>query len=525
MLRPRHPALLLLCLAWLVPGLIGHAPWKGGDANNFIRFLALWQHGDGWVPGLAMDAYPPLYTWLATATAWLSSPFLALHDGARLASGVFIALALWFTARAAHALYGEDHRWPAKLALLGSVGLLLRGHDMFAYSAQLAGFAMVLDGLARLPNRARSGWTLAAGLSVMLLATGLVEALALTLLAAALPLLFADYRSEAAKRGLRIGLLAAMGMCLIWLTILWVRQEPLIPALQLQRWLLWAKPGYQLKPFYVMGLLPWYLWPAWPLAAWALYRTRRTWREPVTLLPLGALLVLFAVFSLSINSGEDKLLALTVPTALLASAGVMTLRRGAAYAFLWFSVMLFGFLAIVFWVYWSAHDLAMPARLAQRLIRLGVEGVGDLRKWPLIFGVVATAVWVVFIARLKRTPMRPLLVWSAGITFVWVLMLTLFVSVIDPRLGYAGVGKALKKQIPANACLNLRGVSAQVRGLLAYHSELDLRATPAQECGWLLVQSKRRQATQSPASHWMLKTEIARPGDREYHFLLYARRR
>ena len=67
---------------------------------------------------------------------------MSLHDGARLASGVFIALALFFTARAAHALYGADYRWAAVLALLGSVGLLLRGHEMNAYTAQLVGVAM-----------------------------------------------------------------------------------------------------------------------------------------------------------------------------------------------------------------------------------------------------------------------------------------------------------------------------------------------------------------------------------------------
>ncbi len=472
-----------------------------------------------------MESYPPLYSWVAAVTAWLTSPFLALHDGARLASGVFIVLALFFIARAASALYGEDHRWAAVLALLGSVGLLLRGHEMNAYTAQLAGVAMVLDALVRIPKDPRSSWTLAAGLSVMLLATGLIEPLALGLLAASFPLFSPTYRSETAKRGLLVGLLAAMGVGLAWLALLWFRQEALIPALQLQRWSLWAKSGEQLKPFYVIGLLPWYLWPTWPLAAWALYRTRRAWREPTTLEPLVVLLVMFTIFSLSINSGEDKLLALTVPTALLASAGVMTLRRGAAYAFLWFSIMLFGFLGIVFWVYWSAHDLAIPARLARRLIKLGVEDVGDLRILPLIIGALATVVWVVFTARLKRSPVRPLLVWSAGITFVWVLLLTLFLDVFDARLSYARVGEVLKNQVPSDACVNIRGMGSQPRILLAYHSGLDFRAIPVTECNWLLVLRKRSQPAPPLAPHWVDSKKFMRPGDREYFFLLYARRR
>lgn len=517
--------MLLLCLAWLLPGLIGHAPWKGVDASNFVRFLALWQHGDWLLPGRAMEAYPPLYTWLAAATAWLSVPLLALHDGARLASGVCIALALWFTARAAQALYGEDHRWPATLALLGSVGLLLRGHEMNAYTAQLAGVAMVLDGLARLPQQARHGWTLAAGLGVMLLATGLIEPLALAALAAGLPLLSPVYRSATAKRGLLLGLLVATGLGLLWWGVLQAQHEPLIPALQLQRWPLWTKPGYALKPLYVIGVFPWYLWPTWPLAAWALYRMRRDWRAPGSWLPLTVLLVLLGLFSFSISPSEDKLLALTIPTALLASAGVMSLRRGAAYAFLWFSVMLFGFLGLVFWVYWSAHDLGLPARLARRLLNLDVEGVGELRVLPLLVGALVTATWVVFMLRVERTPLRPILVWSAGISFIWVLMLTLFLEVFDARLSYTRVGEALQNQVPAGTCINVRGMGAQARTLLAYHSGRDLRAIPVKECNWLVVQRKRRQPPPELASHWVVNKEIVRPGDREYYFQLYARRR
>lgn len=524
MLRLRNPALVLLCLAWLLPGLVGHAPWRGGDGSNFVRFLDWWQHGGWVVHGLAYDAYPPLYYWLAAATAWLTSPVLALHDGARLASGVFIALALLFSARAAQALYGEEHRWAAVLALLGSVGLLLRGHEMNAYTAQLAGVAIVLDGLARLPNNARGGWIVAVGLSVMLLATGLMEPLALALLAACLPLLIPAYRSEQAKRGLLLGLLSAAVLCLLWIILLWTRQEPLLQVLQLQRWLVWAQ-AYQFKPMAVLGRLPWYLWPGWPLAGWALYQARRKWREPATLMPLLVLLVLLAVFSVGINSGEAKILALTAPTALLAAVGLMSLRRGAANAFLWFSVMLFAFLGIVFWVYWSAHDLAVPARLAKRLIKLGGENIGDLRVIPLLIGIVVTAIWLIFIARVPRSPLRPLLVWSAGISFVWVLLLSLFLGVFDPRLSYTRVAEVLSKQVPHGECVNTRNLGAQQRVLLAYHSGLELRASASADCGWLLVQGKRRESPGFVEPRWELRQQTQRAGDRVDLFRLYARRR
>lgn len=484
----------------------------------------MWRHGDWLLPGMGDQTFPPLYLWVANLTAAITSPFLAPHDGARLASGAFMAIALFFTARAAGALYSDDHRWPAALALLGSVGLLLRGHEMNAYTAQLAGVAIVLDGLARLPHEPRQGGVLAIGLSVMLLATGLIEALALLALAATLPLFIAAYRQPPALKALTLGILAALAVGGAWVAILWLKNEPLIAALQLQRWPAWAATGHT-KPGYVISVLPWYLWPALPLAAWAVYCKRREWRAPASLLPLLALFVLFVIFSSRINPDENILLALTVPTAILASAGVMQLRRGAAYAFLWFSVMLFGFLGLVVWVYWSAHDLGAPARLAQRLVRLGLGDVGQLRMLPLLAGLIITATWVIFVARLERSAYRPLLVWTAGITFIWVLLLTLFLSVFDARLSYAGVGAALKAHTDQRACINARGMGPQARTLLAYHSERDIRAMPVKACNWLLVQRKREQPPPNLAAHWVLDREIVRPGDRDYYFQLYARQR
>ena len=115
---------LLLCAAWLLPGLIGHAPWKGGDGEHFVQLWLLLKNG---VAPQSVSA-TPLYYWVATGTAWLTSAFLPLADGARLASGLFIALALFFVARTARLLYGVESAWAAALTLLGCMGLLVRGH-------------------------------------------------------------------------------------------------------------------------------------------------------------------------------------------------------------------------------------------------------------------------------------------------------------------------------------------------------------------------------------------------------------
>ena len=57
--------------------------------------------------------------------------------------------------------------------------------------------------------------------------------------------------------------------------------------------------------------------------------------------------------------------------ALLATPGAPTLRRGAANAWYWFSIMGFTFFILVAWVYWSGLELGVPPRLHAHLHRIG----------------------------------------------------------------------------------------------------------------------------------------------------------
>jgi len=504
--------LLLLCAAWLLPGLVGHAPWKGGDSEHFVRLLLQ--------TDATFLAAPPLYYWTATATAWITSPFLALHDGARLASGLFVALALWAVARTARVLYGAEAGWASVLILLGCVGLLVRGHELNAATAQFAAAAVMLYGIAGLPQQARSGWALGLGAVLLLLAGGAAEALLFLLLAVLLPLGLSDYRTPAARQGLAWGVAGALAAGAAWLAFLTMQQVSWVHALNLQRWL----DADGLRPGYYLGILGWYAWPAWPLAAWAVYRGRRQWRTPGMVLPVAALAVLLGVYAFDATPGEKQGLILLLPLTLLGAAGLFSLRRGAANALLWFALMLFGFIGLVLWVYWSAHDLGTPERLARRLVKLGMTGVGELRPWAFALGLVVTLVWIGFLTRVERSPLRPILVWTASMTFIWVLLMALFMAPLDRRLSYVSVGDALAAKVPAGACIQTGEVRNDQRLLLAYHSGRQLLAVDA-GCDWLLVETRRRGAEPQPAADWTKQWEGGRPGERADRFHLYVRQR
>ncbi len=106
----RDAALCALVVAWLIPGLVGHDPWKPDEAYTFGLIFHIRETGDWLVPTLAGEPFvekPPLYFWTA---ALLSYPFgwlMPLHDAARLATAFYVALTLLFTALTARRLYGD----------------------------------------------------------------------------------------------------------------------------------------------------------------------------------------------------------------------------------------------------------------------------------------------------------------------------------------------------------------------------------------------------------------------------------
>lgn len=142
-------AIGLLCalLVCLLPGTLGHPPWKQDEAYSFGIIQHMVESGQLLVPTNAGQPFlekPPLYYWTATLFAHWLRPVLPLHDAARLASAFYTGLAAVFAtlfARASFAAARLTDRWVLMtLALyLGSVGMIKHVHDLFTDVALCAG--------------------------------------------------------------------------------------------------------------------------------------------------------------------------------------------------------------------------------------------------------------------------------------------------------------------------------------------------------------------------------------------------
>ena len=527
--------ILILCLAWLLPGLVGHDPWKPDEAYTFGVVYEILQGGSWIIPQIAGEAFvdkPPLFHLTAAFSAMFFSPFLPLHDGARLAAGLWISLTLLFTALAARELHGPRHGLMGALLLLGCLGLVVRSHQLITDLAALAGFAMAYYGVAlALRKSGPGGFWIGSACGIVFMTQGIPEAAMVAAIALLLPLAAKHWRTPRYAAALIVAAVAVLPWLVIWPALFYQRDPALfdawLTAENLARFFGTRNPAAGIA--YYLRILPWYAFPVWPLALWALWRARRqqVLSSPPVILPALGLGVTLLMLGFAAESRELYALPMLLPLTLMAVPGVDALRRGAANGWYWFSMMAFTFFILIGWFYWGALELGVPAKLHGHLhtIRPGYDF--GFRWLPFVLGLAYSAGWFALLVRLKRGPERPLIVWVGGLTAVWALMATLFIGWVDTQKSYRSMIADINRAMPAQySCMASRDVGEAQRAMLHYFAgirTLRVESRPkAFACDLLLVQGRPLDELMMTAD-WKKIWEGHRPGDKDERFRLYQR--
>ena len=523
---------IIVCAAWLLPGLVGHDPWKIDEAVVF-GIVAEILRGGSWVlftiAGEPHQGKAPLFIWTAAALAKLLGGILPLHDAARLAAGLYMAATLAALSGACQILMGERAVRMGVLLFLGCLGLLVRAHELSTALAGLTGVAIGLWGLAlALKRPAAGGAATGAGIGIAFLGGGILPAVMLGMLVVVLPLAGAAWRSR--RYAITAATAAAVALPLL---ALW----PLLLAAFAPGWMRlwwdafastrWNDPFGHDGLFYLARILPWYAWPAWPLAVWSLWRARRglATRNDL-LLPLVALVVFFVTVSVLGEAREVDALPVLLPLAILGVAEIESMPRGSASALDWFGMTTFFLFALLIWLGWVAALTGAPAFAAQYLQR---EVPGFTYRFDFIaFALAAllTLMWLAVVARSLRSTRRAIVNWAAGITMVWMLVMTLGLPLVDQARSYRGLAARVAQNLPRDFnCVARRGVGDAQRALLDYFANLRTFADdqPAgQRCNVVLVQASPLRVPAAPPGAYEL-WRGARPGDRNELFILYRR--
>ncbi|MDQ3195615.1 MAG: glycosyltransferase family 39 protein [Pseudomonadota bacterium] len=531
-LRPDQIAIAVtIFLAWLLAGLLGHDPWKPDEAHTFGVVYEILQNGNWLTPKLAGEPFmqnPPLYYMVAAGFARLFEPLLPLHDGARLASGLFLILTLTFTGLTGRELYGRGYGVVAAVILIGCLGLLVRAHQIITDVALLTGVAIGLYGLA-LAERRRigAGLWLGAGVGIGFFSQGLFAPLVFALIAVVLPTFFAAWRTRAYFVCLAVAALMAAPWLAFWPYALHLRAPVLFDA-WLETNILNLFDFNPSEPAYYVSILPWFAWPALPLALWTLWYGRSSaWRSAGFQLPVASFIVMLLVLSLATESSEVYALPLLLPLALLASASATSLRRGAANALDWFGIMTFGLMAALLWLGWWALLSGEPARLAARLTRYLPDFQAEFGAFAFGVSFVFSLLWIALVARTGRSNRRAFINWAGGITLVWLMAMTLWLPFIDTAKSYRSTFVSLKQSLPAGwQCIASQGIGESQRAMLHYFADVVTRrierAGDTGGCELLLVQTTASDQD-SRGDAWRKIWEGQRPGERHERYRLYRR--
>lgn len=526
-------ALLLgaLILIWVVTGLVGHDPWKPDEATGFGLIYSMLQSGNWLVPVLAGESYmdkPPLFYWTAALSAKLFSPLLPLHDGARLASGAYVALTLLFTGLAGRKLYGENRGWAAAIILMGCVGMLVRAHQMIPDLALLAGCAMMMLGYTFSQERAvRAGVLIGTGMGIGFMSKGFIAPVLFILIAVLLPALFRNWRTRNYFSSLGIAILCALPWLTVWPLLLYLHSPQLFTdwvwTHNIGHWLDYAKSGPTRESLYYLKNLPWIAWPALPLAAWTVWQSRRRLAQRDDLhLPLVAFGVMFITLSLVPHIKEVFALPMLLPITLLATASLSSLKRGAANALDWFGLMTFALFAIAMWWGWAGLLLDNHAKITLLLKDYQPGFEPDFHATPFAIAIVATVLWLVLAWRVGRSMRRAVVNWAAGITLVWILAMTLWLPWLDSGKSYRGMVASLKQSMPEQyQCIGRDNLGEGQRAMLHYFGNIITRHDPDDRCDLRLIQGDKLSRPLPDEARWEKVWEGSRLGDKNEHYRLY----
>ena len=529
--------LVLLVAAFLIPGLTGHDPWKQDETYIFSIVHHMMLTGDWIVPHASGEPFmekPPLYYWAAALLSKGCSSWLPLYDGARLATGLFMAMTFLFVGLTARRWWGEGHGRAAVLCLMTCLGLVYESHIMLTDVPMLTGFAIASYGFSRALERPLAGgFWLGIGVGVGFLAKGLLVPGVIGVTALALPLLFPKWRGPVYERSLGIALLAAAPWLFIWPVALYLRSPALFHdwfwANNVGRFLGFSvnQLGASNNPAFWPKTLPWFAFPALPLAALTLWRRRRD-IEGSSPLQFGivAFSTYLAVLLVSASARNGYGLPMLVALAVLAAPSVASLPAAFNRRFDTGSRWLFSLLAAFLWTVWAFMQLDGHAPAWTFLTRsLPADYTMPFLPWAFVVALLATLLWLLSWSRLPRLQDRALTSFAAGLTLSWLLFATLWLPWMNEAKSYRAVFASMQPHLPVN-CHQIAAIrlDESASAMLLYYCGVKAaprKAVPLPGDDVLIIEGRLASPPHTLPAGWQLSWNGCRHGDTHEHFWLF----
>ncbi len=554
-------ALVLFSVLYVLPGFIGRESWKVADASGFGVMLSIARGDSLWAAPSIFGQLPDTAALLPYWLGAISIKLFAIFDpefAARIPFAMLLGLTMagvWYSVyQLAHlpmaqpvvfAFGGQAKRHDyaramadaGLLMLLACLGLARMGHETTADLASLGMVSLMLWSASawivpKNVNRWRPivAWFVGVvGLALSgqsLLATLLSVSVGVYLLhigqapvndndTGQHPLASSNFKHMA-----RLGALATAATSM---------------ALYVMPDTVWQAHNYQLTVESALGwqrwlkLLVWFLWPAGPLALWALWRWRAQWRSPHIWLPL--LFSAMTFITAMLSSRPERAVLLTLPSlAVLASFALPTLKRRASALIDWFALLFFSGAGFIVWVVWLAMHTGFPTQPAANVARLAPGFDPQFAAIPTLLAVLATGIWLRLIWWRSRSVVpalwKSLVLSAGGSTLCWLLLMTLWMPLLDHGLSYGPMARTISSVLDSSQCVRTIGLTQDQLTSLEYHGRLQVRPDASgQDCGFLLVSSDAYASIDHVISlpQWALLKQVWQVNKRSEVIYIYQR--
>ena len=542
--RLARSVLMLVCAVYVLAGFVGRDAWRNDDVVAVAHMGEIAYGHSSWLePTLAgmPTEYPGLLPyWLGAASLKLLAPAVGPDMAVRIPFMAMLVLALactWYgtyylaRTRAAQPVpfafggeaqpkdYARALADGGLLALIACLGLAKLGHEATPAVAQLACAALLFLGYCIRPYRQAQG-TLAASLGVLGLTLCGAPELAILLGVGGALVEWRQARAttndDAPQRDNR-GLLLILACTAV--------SGFVAHALGL-----WQSPGYPFSLAEVewngyAQMLVWFMWPAWPISAWALWRWRRhlgDWSSNRHLAWPLFCVVSMCLASLRFDNADTTLLLALPPLAALAAFSLVTMNRQVSALMDWFAVLFFSVSGIIIWVVWVAMHTGVPAAPAANVARLLPAYVPRIVWWELVLALVVSGAWAALVhwrsGRHRTAIWKTLVLPAGGATLCWLLLATLWMPLLDFAQSYKSLAVQVRASIPKGQCAQTMGLDRHEIAALRWYGQVKL-ASPWQleSCPWLLVQAVGEDnKTETPVdmTQWRLSSVVS-------HFVVY----
>jgi 4-amino-4-deoxy-L-arabinose transferase-like glycosyltransferase len=527
-------AIAILVCIWLIPGLIGHDPWKADEPYSFGMVYHIITTGDWVVPTVAGEPFmekPPLFYITASILARIVSPFLPLHDGARLACAFYMAITFAFTALAARELFGKGYGRIAVLILMGSIGLVNHAHKLMTDVSLLTGFAVAIYGLSLSRRKAAvGGFFIGAGVGIGFMSKGLLAPGLLGIIAIVLPFWCREWRNRSYLLSLAVALLSALPWFVLWPYALFRKAPDLFRewfwVQNFGRFFGYAHQGPRNEPAFYLFHLPYFAWPAFPLVIllfW--YQWRSGKKLSLRTLPLCAFAVMLVILSVASDARALYALPMLLPLSLLAVPAVDSFTPRLIRIVGRVISVLFTIMASILWLGWIFLQIGYPHLVVERLLRESPSYIPGIQPGFIVPALMLTLLWLLVIKYREQSGQGVLFAWASGLTLVWGLMMTIWLPFADASRSYRSMIVELKQAFPQGEVrIARKNFGESERAMFEYFG--GFRTEPYRDdspvtSNLLLMATRRGVTNNGVGSEWQKIWEGGRPGHEKELFVLY----